>query len=482
LVPFLRNLHLSIRSAMASGIEASSPYVAEFTGTFMLVVTVGCCCLAGDTVWSATAIACVLMVMVYAFGSVSGGHFNPAVTLSCYLAKKTPGDIAVRYVITQMIAGICAGSFFYEMVGEGSDPPYVTLAPAAPFTWKHAMAAEVIYTTLLCFVVLNVACSSKNNPAEDQNHFFALAIGFVIVAGGYAVGGISGACFNPAVSFGLDFSRLGHRVFLGWASYYAVWQCMGAVLARFLFALVRPDDESGATDVKLQAKLISEFLGTFMLVFTVGANVVMKSPATAWSAAASLMCMIYALGNVSGAHFNPAVSVALMASGRNVCSAKDGCLYIVTQLIAGALAGAAYSALHAAGPNSSETFGLAPGAQYTHTHACCAEFAFTFVLAYVVLTVATVSAPLSWTKQNFQFGLAIGSCVTAGGIAIGAVSGGELNPAVSLGLSSANLWSHGKDAPPPFSNCVTFGLSEVAGGVFASMVMFLTHPSEFKQK
>merc|ERR1719265_2986080 len=145
---------------------------------------------------------------------------------------------------------------------------------------------------MLCFVVLNVACASKY--AETGNQWYGLAIGFVIVAGAYGAGVVSGGCFNPAVAIGIDTSSAG--LGFGWCIAYTIFEFVGAALAA------------------VASQLISEFLGTFMLVLTVGLNVLGNSPAGAFSIAASLMCMIYALGDVSGAHFNPAVTLAILAS------------------------------------------------------------------------------------------------------------------------------------------------------------------------
>ena len=78
-------------------------------------------------------------------------------------------------------------------------------------------------------------------------------------------------------------------------------------MAAGLFRVVRPDEFGGSADYTLGTKLVSEFIGTFYLVLTVGLNVLGKSPAPVWSIAAALMCMIYSLGSVSGANFNPAV-------------------------------------------------------------------------------------------------------------------------------------------------------------------------------
>merc|ERR1719265_3106636 len=103
---------------------------------------------------------------------------------------------------------------------------------------------------MLCFVVLSCALSKRNNPRDDGNQFFGLAIGFVIVAGGHAAGGISGACYNPAVAFGLDVSS-------HWPFIYTGFELTGAVLAAILFRMVRPEDFNSSTPVLVVRKCIS---------------------------------------------------------------------------------------------------------------------------------------------------------------------------------------------------------------------------------
>merc|ERR1719453_1747004 len=155
--------------------------------------------------------------------------------------------------------------------------------------------------------------------------------------------------------------------------------------------------------------------------------------------------MIYALGNCSGAHFNPAVTVAIVLSGRDNCPAVDAGAYIVVQIIAGICAGFTYMGMH-----GGHTFALGPSGGFGYGHVAVAEICFTFVLCFVVLSVATTSKP-----SKDMFGLAIASCVTAGGYAIGAVSGGSLNPAVSFGISSPNIINEGK-----FYNCLIYSAYE----------------------
>jgi len=182
------------------GEEGAAKYVAEFVGTYLLVFTVGCNVLSGSPVWAATSIACVLMVSIYALGGVSGANFNPAVSVALGLSGKLEWKDVGIYSVVQIIAGICAGlsygALFFKVFN---------LEPQAGFGWWEAALAEVLYTFMLCFVVLNVATAAKN----AGNQFFGLAIGFVIIAGGYAAGGISGGAFNPAVALGIDVSSAG---------------------------------------------------------------------------------------------------------------------------------------------------------------------------------------------------------------------------------------------------------------------------------
>merc|ERR1712194_958524 len=280
---------------------------------------------------------------------------------------------------------------------------------------------------MLCFVVLNVAGAKKNDNTPNQ--YYGLAIGFVIVAGAYGAGAVSGGCFNPAVAIGIDTSSAG--IGFGWCVAYTAFELVGAALAVALFRVVRPEDFSTVEPKQPVSRYASEFLGTFMLVLTVGLNVLGNSPAGAFSIAASLMCMIYALGDVSGAHFNPAVTLAILASGRdcNLTPGKAGS-FIAMQLLGGTAAGHTYMVIR-----KGSTFPLGPGAGYGWAEVSVAEIMFTFVLCFTVLSVAVSKK----THAPTMFGLAIGACVTVGGNAIGAISGGSLNPAVSFGIATSHL-------------------------------------------
>lgn len=168
-------------------------------------------------------------------------------------------------------------------------------------------------------------------------------------------------------------------------------------------------------------KLLTEFIGTFFLVLTVVCSVHMEAAIPALSIGAALMVMVYMGGHISGAHYNPAVTLAVFMRGR--CPAKDVVPYMIVQLL-GAFCAAAIG-MHLTG----KVFVIKPGEGVSDLHAILAEALFTFALALVVLNVAT----LKKVANNSYYGLAIGFTVFAGASAVGKISGGALNPAVGVG-------------------------------------------------
>jgi len=252
-----------------------------------------------------------------------------------------------------------------------------------------------------------------------------------------------------------------------WCFLYTLFELVGAALAAVAHMMV---DKGSSMEMGTMAKqMISEFLGTFFLVLTVGLNVLGSSPAPALSIGASLMVMVYALGGVSGAHFNPAVTTALMLTGKMV-PASDAMHYIPSQLAGGLAASLTYSAL------TGKAVPLAPGAGYSWSDAAFAEIVYTFVLCFVVLNVATLSGQhlTNGGKARQIYGLAIGFCIVVGGYAIGAVSGGSLNPAVSFALDTSNAIKGGT-----WMNCVPYTCFEVIGAAVAAGAFFVTRDEEF---
>lgn len=168
-------------------------------------------------------------------------------------------------------------------------------------------------------------------------------------------------------------------------------------------------------------KLLTEFIGTFFLILTIGLTVVGGSPFAPLAIGAGLMIMVYMGGHISGAHYNPAVSLALFLRGK--LDSKSLLPYMTAQLL-GSIA-AAYVTLIIMG----SPLVVAPSAGHPLIHSILLEFLFTFALALVVLNSATATA----TQGNSFYGLAIGFTVMVGAFAAGPISGGAFNPAVGLG-------------------------------------------------
>lgn len=168
-------------------------YVTEFVGTFFLVLTIGLTVLDG-TPLAPLAIGSSLMIMVYMGGHISGGHYNPAVSLAVFLrGKMASGGEMVRYWVAQILGALVAALVVRVIVGQTFAP-----APGDGAAASSALLVELLYTFALALVVLNSAASAKTHG----NSFYGLAIGFTVVVGAFAGGAISGGAFNPAVGIG----------------------------------------------------------------------------------------------------------------------------------------------------------------------------------------------------------------------------------------------------------------------------------------
>jgi len=204
-------------------------YLTEFIGTFFLVATVGFTVIApGAGDMAPLAIGASLMVMIFAGGHVSGGHYNPAVTLAVYLRGRCPAMDVLPYWLAQL----CGAGAAAVLVLFVKDKVVVTaLEPDV----MRALIAEFLYTFALCYVVLNVATAK----GTSGNPTYGLAIGFTVLIGAYAVGGISGGAFNPAVAVGITVMGLS-RVANIWI--FLVANFAAAAAAAFTFRLINPED------------------------------------------------------------------------------------------------------------------------------------------------------------------------------------------------------------------------------------------------
>ncbi len=174
-------------------------YLVEFIGTFFLVFTIGMTVIApGAGDMAPLAIGSCLAVMIFAGGHISGGHFNPAVTIGVWLRGKCPtGDVA-PYLGAQFTAGLVA-SLAVKALKTGLVAKAAALSGPMTPDVLPALLAEFLFTFALVWVVLNTATAKGTNG----NSFYGFSIGFTVLTGAYAVGGISGGAFNPAVALGL---------------------------------------------------------------------------------------------------------------------------------------------------------------------------------------------------------------------------------------------------------------------------------------
>ena len=166
-------------------------YIVEFIGTFFLVFTVGTAVRSGAPL-APLAIGSALMVMIFAGGHISGGHFNPAVTLAVTLRGKASPKDFIPYWAAQFLAGLVAALLVNALFnGKAASPALHGTVPS--------LIVEFLFTFALAWVVLNTATAK----GTTGNSFYGLAIGFTVLTGAIAVGGISGGAFNPAVGLGV---------------------------------------------------------------------------------------------------------------------------------------------------------------------------------------------------------------------------------------------------------------------------------------
>src|SRR4051812_25473009 len=205
-------------------------YLTEFIGTFFLVFTIGMTVIdPGAGSLAPIAIGSALMIMIYAGGHVSGGHYNPAVTLAVWLRGKCSKSDVPAYMAAQVAGAVVAGLIALYLKGNPQlTPGEIKVHPA--------LLAEFIGTFALAYVVLNVA--TAKGTAGNSN--YGLAIGFTVATMAFALGGISGGAFNPAVAIGLT---LMHLASAGNLWIYMVGTFAGGALAAVTFLWLNPDDK-----------------------------------------------------------------------------------------------------------------------------------------------------------------------------------------------------------------------------------------------
>ena len=204
-------------------------FVVEFIGTLVLVVTIGMTVInPGAGALAPLAIGAALMVMVYAGGHISGGHYNPAVTLAVWMRGRHATTDLAPYWVAQFAGALIAAFTAKFVTGSRFDDPLVPRVGPALF-------AELLFTFALVWVVLNVATSKRTTG----NSFYGLAIGMTVMAGAFSVGAVSGGAFNPAVAIGMST--------MGIVAPSSIWihivgDFLGAAVAAIGFRILNPED------------------------------------------------------------------------------------------------------------------------------------------------------------------------------------------------------------------------------------------------
>jgi aquaporin Z len=210
-------------------LDRNRKLLVEFIGMFIFMFTVGMATeKTGAGNLAPFAIGFVLMVMVFAGGHISGGHYNPAVSTAVLMRGKMTPDELAAYVATQLIAAVLAALLVRAVGGHET--------AAAVAGAGKIFVVELVFTIALTYTVLNVATAR----GTEGNSFYGLAIGGAVLVGAFAVGGVSGGAFNPAIAVGASVTGL-----FKWSNIwvYLLAELLGAVGGALAFLFVQPEEQ-----------------------------------------------------------------------------------------------------------------------------------------------------------------------------------------------------------------------------------------------
>ena len=193
-------------------------YLTEFIGTFFLVLIIGLS-------QNPLAIGFGLTVLVYMGAHISGAHYNPAVSFAMLLRKEINSSDFFKYLLSQILGAFAAAFLVSNMSSN------MLVQPDLAEPVAIILVAELIFTYLLVFVILNVA----THPNLDGNSFYGFAIGLTVMAGAFCVGPLSGGVFNPAVSIGPSLVDI---ISENGVSQYFVWYYLTAPMAGSVLAVI----------------------------------------------------------------------------------------------------------------------------------------------------------------------------------------------------------------------------------------------------
>jgi aquaporin Z len=216
-------------------------------------------------------------------------------------------------------------------------------------------------------------------------------------------------------------------------------------------------------------KHLTEFIGTFVLVFTIGCSVASGSTLAPVSIAAAMMAVIYGGYHISGAHYNPATTFAVFLCKK--ITLQDALMYVVFQLIGGTFGAFASFILT---ESSANAIAMMPGSA-SPMNALFAEILGTFIMMFVILNVALLPSK----KDNAYYGLAIAFVVLSISISLGGISGGAFNPAVGIGRCVASLVTNANDC---FSMVWLYIVGPLLGAGAAAFTFMYLNKTELDEK
>lgn len=463
-----------------------SPFIAEFMGCMFQALAWNCTELGKESQkegeWKPLVLGLTLMISTYSFAVVSGAHLNPAVSLAVGLSNMGDWFKLFKYIFMQILgsaAGVTLSCLTYRSVVP------TAVGPRKGYQIHHAFLVEFFCTAYLCTVYLNVMLSRSNNSIKAGNQFYGLAIGFALAAGVWSAEDISGAIFNPAVSLSVDFQSLTNGA--GTAFLYMMAQFLGSFLAATTFRFMRPyegvddHDEWVRSQPKEQElsvqKLAAEGAGSFLVVYIFGMTTLSKlyNSERPFAAAATLTSMHYAVSDVSGGHFNPAVTLSVMFCGRGKCSIHQGVAYMVMHVFSGALAAFLYTAIRF--PDSFPAIPKTTLDKYGYLSVSLVDATFAMVICYVFLATSTVKGIKGNVPTNYFSGLTYGLSSATGGFALLKVLNSLANPAMTLGVVLAFVAAGGKTT----GEWVSIAGFQFLGSVGASIAFRITHYGEYRR-
>lgn len=452
----------------------SQENVAEFVGSFLLCFTFMCNLLAGTMAgWNNLSWGCALCALTYSFSGASGALFNPAISIAVGLSQGGGWGKLQHYVLLQFLGsglGALAACQMYGTVAPDLGPdPYVSVSFwAGPVT-------ELALTTFLCFVYLNVDLGRRNNPIMGYNQFNGLAIALVAMSGGTAGRLVGGGTMNPAITFAwcvatMDWTEGSLLTCIACCVCHAI----AAVFAAVLFRVIRPENRANENKFLtyvpgVYERGLAEFFGTLAVTFTVGVFSSKDREDGPFAHGMIMAAMVYAVADVSGGYFNPGVTFAVWLSGRKQIHLRLALVYMLCQCV-GAFIGGQISLITHAGRY--DKLWWEPDAENLRK-ASWAEAVFACGLSYTVLSTRTIKGIETPLSRNLYFGLAVGGFTVASGVALGELSGGLLNPAISVGAAGTKVLDF-----RVFLQCVLRAAWQFTSAAIATGLFFIIHVKE----